>query len=90
MIVFSVTSLTPNPKLNSKVVETYNSNSRKINETTWLIAASGTSREVSDSLTISEGEIGSSAIVFATSGYFGRAPTDIWEWIKAKRELPDA
>ncbi len=29
---------------------------------------------------------GGNAVVFSTNGYFGRAPTNIWEWIKAKLE----
>jgi hypothetical protein len=54
----------------------------------WLVAAKGTAKEVSDTLGIT-GEATArlgSAIVFATTGYFGRAPTEVWEWIRTKTE----
>ena len=47
-----------------------------------LIAFKGTSKELSDLLKISDGTNGP-AIVAAISSYFGRAPTDIWEWVSA-------
>ena len=52
----------------------------------WLIAAEGTAREVSDKLGITGVEpplIGSS-VVFGISGYFGRASSEMWEWIATK------
>ena len=90
MIVFSVISLTPSDALGEKIQAEYKANSLKLSATNWLIAADGTAKEVCDRLSISEGEIGVSAVVFATAGYFGRAPTNIWEWIKVKREAPNA
>ena len=52
----------------------------------WLVVGEGTAREVSDKIKITGVEpplIGSS-IVFAVSGYFGRASSETWEWIAAK------
>jgi hypothetical protein len=49
----------------------------------WIIVASGTAKEISDVLGISEGKSGV-AIVFAISGYFGWAANPTWEWIAAK------
>jgi hypothetical protein len=51
----------------------------------WLVAGTGTAQEVSIGLGVNTGGIGST-IVFSTAGYYGRAPTNIWEWIKAKME----
>jgi hypothetical protein len=54
----------------------------------WLISsAAATSREVCDSLGISDGSNGSGIIV-AMNGYWGRATNDIWEWITAKKASP--
>jgi hypothetical protein len=47
----------------------------------WLVSFAGTSRQLSDELGVSEGEVGVAAAVFNYSGYFGRANKDIWEWI---------
>lgn len=46
----------------------------------WLVAYDGTSRQLSDALGISDGNFGS-ALVLNFSGHWGRAPSDLWEWI---------
>jgi hypothetical protein len=51
----------------------------------YLVSAIGSAKDVSDRLGISSGPVGP-AIVFKMSNYFGRASTDIWEWIKVKAE----
>ncbi|MBE0508682.1 MAG: hypothetical protein IBX50_18520 [Marinospirillum sp.] len=51
----------------------------------FLVSFKGTSKELSDLLGISEGKTGS-AIVAAISSYFGRASTDIWEWVQVHWE----
>jgi hypothetical protein len=53
----------------------------------WLIADSGTAQSVSNQLGIATGTLGS-VVVIAFSGYYGRAPVNIWEWIKSKAEAP--
>jgi hypothetical protein len=47
-----------------------------------LVAFKGTSKELSDLLEISTGQNGP-AIVASIGSYFGRASTDIWEWVAA-------
>jgi len=57
----------------------------------WLIKFDGTSIELSDRLGITgqnQGEtppVGS-AIVVPVSSYYGRGPTDMWEWLKTRLE----
>ena len=57
----------------------------------WLVSAKSTAREIAERLGITEEEgstktkVGS-AIVFASAGYWGRASTEIWEWLKTKSE----
>lgn len=53
----------------------------------WVVAASGTTKELSDQLGITDGRSGS-AVILAVSSYFGRAPNDIWEWIVSKWGTP--
>lgn len=59
----------------------------KISDLSWLVSDDITTKEVSDKLDISEGGSGS-AVVVSTNGYFGRASTNIWEWMKTKLETP--
>jgi hypothetical protein len=53
----------------------------------WLVSAAGTSEEISNTLRITgEGtdHTAPSVIVFTISGYFGRAPNNVWEWLTEK------
>jgi hypothetical protein len=47
----------------------------------FLAAYAGTSKALSDYLGISEGT-GGSAFIASLSGYHGRAPNEVWEWLK--------
>ena len=49
----------------------------------WLASYDGTSQDLSNVLGITEGTNGS-AVVASISGYYGRAPTPVWEWIKGR------
>jgi len=57
----------------------------------WLIKFDGTTVELSDRLGITGQEKGQpspvgSAIIVPVSGYYGRGPTDMWEWLKNRLE----
>lgn len=57
----------------------------------WLINFNGTTIELSNhiGLTGQEKESPSfigSAIIVPVSGYYGRGPTDMWEWLKVRME----
>lgn len=49
----------------------------------WMVVAEGTAKEMSDRLGLTTGDNGNGVVV-ASAGYFGRAPSNIWEWILAK------
>lgn len=51
----------------------------------WLVAYDGTSKQLSDEFGISDNDK-ASAIVIGFSAYWGRAGSDVWEWIKANME----
>ena len=58
----------------------------------WLIRFRGTSVELSNHLGITSSDPESkksigSAIIVPVSYYYGRGPTEMWEWIKVKLEL---
>ncbi len=59
----------------------------------WLVAASGTAKDISDKLGITNDlpdaiPIVPTGQVFSISGYFGRAPNNVWEWIAANWKTP--
>ena len=71
-----------NPSLEGKI-EAYPY--LKIREGIWLIEAKTTAQDVSEQLGSSSGETGT-AIILKVSSYYGRAETDVWDWIQAHWE----
>jgi len=70
-------------RLASAIFEKFPSAFMQIAPGQWLVSAKGTTAvEISNKLGITDGTNGS-GIVFAISGYYGRAANNIWEWIAA-------
>jgi hypothetical protein len=88
MTIFAIMTPAPNPKLESAVASTFADAHFKVAPTQFLVAASGmTAKEVSDKLNVTNGEMGK-ALVVSFGNYYGRHSTDLWEWIKAKWDMP--
>jgi hypothetical protein len=87
MTVFVVFRATSPEAMGASVRRNFPNNFLEVQSDEWLISASGTAKDVSDrlGLTPSASSVGT-AIVFSMANYYGRAPTEIWEWIKAKAE----
>jgi hypothetical protein len=95
MTIYAILLPHPEPAVAAKIVSEFGADALSVNETQWLVSASGTTQDITKRLGIFDPENPNatptgSAIVFATSGYFGRAPTNIWEWLKVKLETPAA
>jgi len=90
MSIFVVFRITEPEKMKRAIESAYPNNYFELENNEWLISEKGTAKDVSDKLGItgSEHTVGS-AIVFSMNSYFGRAPTNIWEWIKTKAEATD-
>lgn len=78
------------PALEIAISQAYPKDYLKVGERQFLVSATGTAVDVSNKIGITvagdaQKTVGS-AIVFATSSYFGRAQTNVWDWIKAKLE----
>ena len=94
--LFLVFSLESNPAKQQELKnaiegQVHKDNWRQLNELVWAVSFSGTSIELSEKLGISgsrstpDSNLGS-AMVTAVSTYWGRAPTDVWEWVKQRME----
>jgi hypothetical protein len=53
----------------------------------WLIVSPGTAQEVATKLGTPNGSVGQ-VIIYNVGGYFGFAPTNIWEWLKSNGSNP--
>jgi len=62
----------------------------KVADDQWLISAIGTAKDISDKLGVTPGNETGPAIVFSMANYYGRATTEVWDWIKVKAEQPSA
>ena len=82
-----------NPELmRASLVRTYPNDHLEVHAGEWILSASGTAKEVSDKLGVTTGTPAATpvgtAMIFSMSSYFGRATTEIWDWIKVKAEAP--
>ncbi len=87
MTIFVVFRVKASACMRAAIARVYPDDNLDLGNNEWLISAKGTPKTVSDSLGItSHPDTIGAAIVFSVDNYFGRASTDIWEWIKSKSE----
>lgn len=51
----------------------------------FFVSYHGTSQELSGLIGISDGSSGN-GVVASVGSYYGRAPTNIWDWVKSRME----
>ena len=54
----------------------------------WFVVGTGTATDISNKLKITPSNETGPAVVVAVSGYYGRAGSQIWEWVAAKVGKP--
>jgi hypothetical protein len=89
MAVFVVFRTADPARVGQTIAEKYPGDHMDLGEGVWLISGKGTAKEISDTLGFSSATGGSAignGIVFRMDSYFGRAQTNIWDWIKVKIE----
>jgi hypothetical protein len=82
-VIFAVFGASNPTGLEAVIASTFPTDYLKIRDGEWLISAEGTAKDISDRLGISTSQP-SNGIVVSISGYYGRQPTNVWEWIRAK------
>ena len=86
MSLFLITPISNQAKVIASVKANFAGDFFEIpNTQSLLVHHSGTTKELSDKIGLSAGENGTGIIV-SFSSYYGRASTDIWEWIKSRLE----
>lgn len=87
MSIFVVLTLEENPQLETIIKEKFPEDSLKIAPNQWLVCSGGTTQSLAEILLITDKEKGpGAAIVFSITNYWGRAATNIWEWLQANWE----
>lgn len=86
MTVFIITPISSPEAVSKAISEKFAKDSYAIPKShSWLVSYGGTAMELSNELGITGGTIGT-GMVASISNYYGRAPTDMWEWIKTRVE----
>ena len=85
--MFAIMGQTNFEKIGQALKEKYPDDHYSLATGQWLLVTEGTAKSVSDSLGITDGATGTAVIVLFTS-YFGRASTQVWEWLAAKMGTP--
>lgn len=83
MTIFAIMGLNGLDKLGAAISQKYPADSIKVSPTQWFIVDSSTTKEVSEKLGITSGTAGD-AVVVSISGYWGRAPNTVWEWLHSR------
>lgn len=91
MTIFAIIRVADPPKMAAAIESNFPDNFVRLQDDEWLVSGTGTAREVSDKLGIttsgtSELAVGSALVLTVGGGYYGRASTVIWDWIKTKLE----
>ncbi len=87
MAIFVIFRVSDPPKMLEKLREVYPNDHLQVQQGEFLVSASGTAKDVAERLGITGTTTPTvAAIVFSMASYFGRASTEIWDWIKTKAE----
>lgn len=87
MTIFVVFRAQTPDRLNERIEREFPHDHMRLQNNEWLISAEMTPIELSNKIgiTTDPSETGS-AMVFSMRSYYGRATSDIWDWIKTKTE----
>jgi hypothetical protein len=93
MTIFVILLPIPQPNLVDAIKAAYANEHLSLSDTQWLVSDSGTAIEVSAKIGVTDpnnrqAKATGNAVIFSTTSYYGRAPTPVWDWIKAKLENP--
>jgi hypothetical protein len=83
MTVFAIMGLSNLEKLAAEIARVYPADFLRISTTHWFVVDKLTSKEVAEKLGIPDGQT-ADAVVVATSGYWGRAQNQVWEWLSSR------
>lgn len=86
MTVFAVLPISARDKLEKAIEAQMPEANKLLPNGSWLIAFDGTAVELSNKLGITPDGANGTGIVLAVASYYGRAPVDIWEWVKSRWE----
>lgn len=87
MTIFAIFRVQDPERMRARLADVYPHDHFDLGNNEFLIAAKGTAKEISDAIGVTgETATAGNAIVLTIESYYGRAASNIWEWIKSKSE----
>lgn len=81
MSVFAVIGSVNSEAIGAAVVKQYGANHYRFTTNVWLVPDSGTSKDVSEKLGLTNGGLNAQGVVLRFEGYSGFAAADGWKWL---------
>lgn len=91
MTIFVVFRVSDPEKMKTAMQSAFPNNHLQVDTDEWIVSATGTAKDISEKLGVTKGEnstVVGPAMIFSMANYYGRATTEIWDWIKSKLEAP--
>jgi hypothetical protein len=93
MTIFAVLMPVAQPAIVGEIQRLFANDHLVLNEMQYLISTNSTAVELAAKLGIYDAQqpqkpSTGNAVILATSSYYGRAPTTVWDWMKTKLESP--
>jgi hypothetical protein len=86
--LFAVMADPSNQALPVALVQNFPTDHIQIRPGQWFVVGAGTAKDISDKLKITPNNETGPAVIVAVSGYYGRASSQVWEWVAAKVGKP--
>jgi hypothetical protein len=84
MSVFVVIGSINPAAIGAAVEKQYGANHYKLANNVWFVPDSGTTKDVSDKLGISDNRLNAQGVVLRFDGYAGYAQAESWRWIASQ------
>jgi hypothetical protein len=83
MALFAILAPLDNAKIGEAIEQAFPSEFFSVSNGQWFVSGTGTPKEISDRIGITDGKNGA-GIVVAVSSYWGRSSPDLWPWLSAR------
>lgn len=85
-MMFAILGQTNTDRLEQAIKDHFPNSHFALANSQWIVVTDGTAKTVSDRLGLTDGSLGATAVIVLFTSYYGRASTQVWEWLAASME----
>jgi hypothetical protein len=86
MAIFVLIPKNSSVQIDLQVESAFPGNSLKLDSGSWLVAATGTPREIAAKIGVTE-KGGPAVFIASMNEYWGLHPAPVWDWLASKRAV---